>query len=143
MKRSLLVVALLLLLGNREAFAQSSFMGIWEVVAYKAGEIGEYSEKDAEAAIGLKVFISEDSTVLINTQCFDAKFIAREANVNEYLYYNYRAVASTLGIGKKSILVIEVYCGTSIDVPEYELMFPDQDTLIFPMGGYFFFLKRI
>jgi hypothetical protein len=121
---------------------QFNVYGKWEVYKAKPGEVAELTQKEALAKIGEVIFFNANSVRVFQDSCETVNLNVRNANANEYLFYNYRTYAATLAIDRKNIDILEVYCKGDSE-PSYELILLNRDTLILPLYGFFFYLKKI
>jgi len=130
---------------NQDRF---KIFGIWKVSSFKPGSISGISKEEAKKYLGRSVVLEKDSAVFLHDMCINKpQYRIRTANAEEYLYFNYKFPPIELGIDKKEIHILEIYCSDgqinlNEDDPFYELIIYKEKYLIDSWDGYFFFLER-
>jgi len=137
-----ILIFLIVFFSLTSSYSQNIF-GAWEVYRFKPGEISAITDKEAKAYVGRKIFLESNYVKAFGDTCKHALYNARKAKANEFLYYNYRTSARTLGITSENVDVIEVHCGKVRKIPEHAFLLTEEKDLIISKDGYFFWLKKI
>jgi len=134
---------------TRRCVSVNELFGTWKVYDFKCGIVSAMSQDEADRMMNQSLEISEDSVTIADIHCSNPAYSLVNKNLHDYLYYGYRTGPKVLGLsGKEKLCVVNISCGDFPDKSKkqievlLEILHVDDDTIIVPLQGIFFYLRK-
>jgi hypothetical protein len=136
---------LILSSNNINVFSQKNFIGNWKIYKFDSGWNPKLKESKAIDLINSNVKIENDFIIKKDEKIIEllnVEYLSREARTKEYMFLKFKISPTVLNIKSENITVIEIFLKNSPNKHLFELMFIDENSIILPFEGYFFWMHK-